>query len=155
MVLLKDEHQTLWDLADSVAKATAPEEIYNKMLGKMVQGFRAGYGTVLWFEDQDALEGLRAKNPLFGHLVPHWSEASSGMHQYLVWMAFQLEGLGCNLQHFNFMPEFIDEVQKRWDLPKTWKLKSQLVFGAPTDGLARKRERTYAPLEERVKVFGS
>ena len=154
VILLKNEHKALWDIADSVAKTTNPEAA-DKMLSKMVSGFRAGYGTILFLEDQDALEGLRAKNPLFGHLVPEWSEASSGMHQYIVWMALQLEGLGCNLQHFNFMPEFTEEVRKRWQLPETWHLKSQLVFGAPTDGLVRNRERTYAPLEERVKIFGS
>jgi len=51
------------------------------------------------------------------------------------------------------MAEFSDEVTKRWNLPESWKLKSQLVFGTPTDGLVRKWDRTYAPLEDRVKVY--
>ncbi|KAK3696617.1 putative nitroreductase [Vermiconidia calcicola] len=153
VILLKNEHKALWDLADEVAKATVPEA-HEKMLAKMIQGFRAAYGTILLLEDQDSLESLRAKYALFGHLVPEWSEASSGMHQYLIWKALQLEGLGCNLQHFNFMPEFTDAVRERWDLPKTWELKSQLVFGAPSDGqMVRKRERTYLPLEERPISF--
>ena len=154
VILLKDDHEALWNIADNKAKSTHPEAA-DKMLSKMIAGFRAAYGTVLFLEDQDALEALSNKNPLFGHLVPEWSEASSGMHQFLVWQALQLEGLGCNLQHFNFMPEFTDEVRKRWDLSRTWELKSQLVFGAPTDGLVRKRERSYAPLEDRVKMFGA
>ena len=153
VILLKDEHTSLWDIADNVAKSTQPDAY--KGLSKMVAGFKAAYGTILFLEDQGSLDALAGKNPLFGHLVPDWSEASSGMHQFLVWTGLELEGLGCNLQHFNFMPEFSNEVSKRWGLPSTWKLKSQLVFGKPTNGLVRKSERTYAPLENRVKMFGA
>jgi predicted oxidoreductase (fatty acid repression mutant protein) len=52
------------------------------------------------------------------------------------------------------MQEFSDDVAKKWDLPSSWKLKSQLVFGKPANGLVRKMPRTYAPLEERVRIFG-
>lgn len=94
------------------------------------------------------------KLTLSSHLVPEWGDVSSGMHQFLTWTALELEGLGCNLQHFNFMPEFSDAVKKQWQFPESWKLKSQLVFGKPVGGLVRKKERTYAPLDERVKVIG-
>lgn len=154
VVLLNAEHDTLWQIADRVAQYIHPET-YNKMLGKMISGFSAAYGTVLWFEDQAALDGLAAKNTLFGGLVPGWGETSNGMHQFIAWTALELEGLGCNLQHFNFIPEFEEEVRKQWSLPETWRLKAQLVFGKPVHGLVRKRERTYLPLEDRVKVFGS
>ncbi len=72
-----------------------------------------------------------------------------------MWTAFELEGLGCNLQHYNFNPDFVNEVLETHNLPKDWKLKSQLVFGTPQDGLKRRAERTYLPLEDRVKMFGS
>ena len=154
VILTKAEHDRLWNLADQTAKTTRSEKEYG-MLQKMIGGFAAAYGTVLWFEDLEALDGLAAKNPMFGHLVPQWGDHSSGMHQFIVWTALELEGLGCNLQHFNFMPEFSKEVSKQWDLPKSWQLKSQLVFGKPEDGLVRKRERTYAPIEDRLKLIGS
>lgn len=154
VILVKQEHERLWELAEQTVK-TSTEEKNHDFLGKMVQGFKGAYGTVLWFEDKEALDGLAAKNPLFGHLVPEWADSSSGMHQFLVWTALELEGLGCNLQHFNFMSQFTDEVLRRWNLPETWLLKSQLVFGKPSDGLKRRKERTYAPLEERVRILGS
>jgi predicted oxidoreductase (fatty acid repression mutant protein) len=72
------------------------------------------------------------------------------MHQFTVWTALEAEGLGCNLQHYNYSPEFANAVAETWHLPATWKLKSQLNFGQPTGA---PKERTYAPLEERVKVF--
>lgn len=53
------------------------------------------------------------------------------------------------------MPEFSEAVTKEWNLPTSWKLNSQLVFGTPVNGLVRKKERTYVPVEERVKVFGT
>jgi len=67
-----------------------------------------------------------------------------------VWTALELEGLGCNLQHYNFNPEFTAEVLEEWKLPKTWKLKAQLVFGTPTGG--PDKVKTFAPIEERVKL---
>ena len=77
------------------------------------------------------------------------------MHQFVVWTAFSLEGMGCNLQHYNFIPEFVDQVLAAWKLPQTWKLKAQLVFGKLKDGkMERKHERTYKPLDERVMVIG-
>jgi uncharacterized protein len=77
------------------------------------------------------------------------------MHQFIAWTALELEGLGCNLQHYNFMQPFVDEVRKVWSVPESWVLHSQLVFGTPADGLKRSRERTYLPLEDRVKVHGA
>lgn len=77
------------------------------------------------------------------------------MHQFIAWTALELEGFGCNLQHYSFMPSFTEKVRETWGLPETWVLHAQLVFGTPVDGLKRSRERTYAPLEERVKFIGA
>ncbi|KIY01829.1 uncharacterized protein Z520_01967 [Fonsecaea multimorphosa CBS 102226] len=153
VVLVKQDHEKLWDIGDAALKSAMPEQAYAALAPK-IQGFRAAYGTVLWFEDQSALDALKEKNPAIQHVIPQWSGHSNGMHQFLVWTALELEGLGCNLQHYNFMPEFRHKVQAEWDIPSTWALHSQLVFGTPADGLKRSRERTYLPLEDRVKMFG-
>jgi predicted oxidoreductase (fatty acid repression mutant protein) len=42
-------------------------------------------------------------------------------------------------------------VLEEWKLPKTWKLKAQLVIGTPIGELS---EKTFKPIEDRVKVFG-
>ena len=69
--------------------------------------------------------------------------------QYLVWLALESEGFGANLQHYS---PLIDEgVAKTWNLPSSWKLDAQLVFGTPT---AEAKEKTFQPLEGRFKVFG-
>ncbi|KIW94164.1 uncharacterized protein Z519_05480 [Cladophialophora bantiana CBS 173.52] len=153
VVLVKQDHETLWDFGDAALKNAMPEQAYAGLASK-VQGFRAAYGTVLWFEDQSALDALKQKNPVLQHVIPQWSSHSSGMAQLIVWAALELEGLGCNLQHYNFMSEFREKVRNEWNIPETWALHSQLVFGAPLDGLKRSRERTYLPLEDRVKMYG-
>ena len=62
VVLLKADHEKLWDIADKHLKATVPEAVY-QALSPRVKGFRAGYGSVLWFEDQAVLNQLREKQP--------------------------------------------------------------------------------------------
>jgi uncharacterized protein len=44
-----------------------------------------------------------------------------------------------------------DKVAETWNTPADWKLKAQLVFGKP---LGQPGEKTFKPLEERVKFFG-
>ncbi|KIW21364.1 hypothetical protein PV08_01944 [Exophiala spinifera] len=154
VILLKQDHEKIWDIGDACLKKAMPEAAYQSLAPK-IQGFKNAYGTILFFEDQAALDTLKSKNPGIQHVIPEWAQHSSGMHQFIVWTALELEGLGCNLQHYNFMPAFSEQVRETWKLPETWELHCQLVFGQPKDGLTRSRERTYLPLEDRVKVFGS
>lgn len=46
VVLLKQEHERLWDIALEIATATAPPEQLEKLYKPRIAGFRAGYGTV-------------------------------------------------------------------------------------------------------------
>ena len=52
------------------------------------------------------------------------------MHQYALWCALEAEGLGVNLQHYN--PLIDTRLETMYDVPPTWSLKSQMVFGKPT-----------------------
>ena len=42
---------------------------------------------------------------------------------------------------------------EEWGIDPSWKMRAQLVFGTPYGG-PRGGEKTFKPLEERVKVFG-
>jgi predicted oxidoreductase (fatty acid repression mutant protein) len=68
---------------------------------------------------------------------------------FLVWLALESEGFGANLQHYS--PLIDEQVAKTWDLPASWKLDAQLVFGTPT---SEPGEKVFEPLENRFKVFG-
>jgi predicted oxidoreductase (fatty acid repression mutant protein) len=154
VILLKGEHEKLWDLAAAAASKTFPPQIYDSLKHKLAE-YKSGYGTVMWFENQTS---FRAIEQLLGPArwagvkdkMPQWSEHSTGMHQYAVWMALSAEGFGCNLQHYS---PFIDSnVQEQWSVPAEWSLKAQLVFGKP---VGPPREKTALPLEERVFMHKS
>jgi len=72
------------------------------------------------------------------------------MTQFAVWTALELEGLGANLQHYN--PLVDQQVTDTWELPKTWELNAQLVFGAPVSDAG---DKTFMDIKERFKVFGA
>ena len=66
-----------------------------------------------------------------------------------VWTALEAEGLGANLQHFNFNPAITAEAKSVFDIPEPWKLKAQLVFGKPQE---EAKDKTFEPIEKRVFV---
>jgi len=47
-----------------------------------IQGFSAGAGSVLIFEDQEALEELGKQQPHGAFAIPEYSGISNGMFQY-------------------------------------------------------------------------
>ena len=183
LILSGSAHTKLWDMGDAMLKQTLPPAAYQGLAPK-VAGFRAAYGTIMFFDDQAPLREMGEKNPAVKDMMGQWSEHASGMVQFagkpilpcdkplmhfvqittdtdltcdnIVWTALSLEGVGCNLQHYNFIPAFMQQVRDEWQLPATWELKSQMVFGQPSKpGFERDgpRPRTYLPVEERVLEF--
>lgn len=53
VILLKKDHEKLWDIAEAILKRTMPDELYQK-LARSVAGYRSGYGSVggsvSWFK---------------------------------------------------------------------------------------------------------
>lgn len=75
------------------------------------------------------------------------------MHQFMLWTALEAEGLGCNLQHYNPLPD--QKTSDVWGIPLEWSLKSQLVFGEPAEGAREKlQEKSMEPIEKRAMFFG-
>ncbi len=147
VILLGEHHNKLWDITREILRKRVPEERFARTAAKM-ESFRSGYGSVLFLEDQSVVEELQSKFPTYKDNYPLWSLQSSGMLQYIVWTALESEGFGASLQHYN--PLIDDAVKKEWNIPESWKLLSQLVFGKPTAPAGNKE---FKPLEDRVKVF--
>jgi predicted oxidoreductase (fatty acid repression mutant protein) len=147
VVLFGEQHDKLWDIAKEELRKIVPEEAFASTEEK-INSFKNGYGSVLYFEDQAVVEGLQEQFALYKDNFPIWSLQSSGMLQFTVWSALEDAGLGASLQHYN---PLIDELVKaEWKLPDKWKLLAQMPFGKP---LAPAQEKTFAPLDSRVKVF--
>ncbi|KAI0430873.1 nitroreductase [Xylaria sp. FL1042] len=151
VVLLNDEHKKFWDLAYDASKASVPPPAFEKAFEPRIKMFRAAYGTILFYESQDALDKIGSKVPMVKAAMPQWSEHSSGMLQYAVWTMLCAEGLGVNLQHYS---PFADApAAKQWNIPADWTLKAQMVFGKPTG--PRLQEKTFEPVEDRMRVYGA
>ncbi|KAG5981147.1 hypothetical protein E4U55_003234 [Claviceps digitariae] len=149
VVLFGPEHDKLWDLTSSTLRAIVPDDKWQHTQDRLT-GFKNAAGTVLFFEDQDAVKAMQAAFPTYADRFPVWASQSAGMQQHLLWTALELDGLGANLQHYN--PLIDEKVAQTWDLPKSWTLNAQLVFGGRA---GEPGEKTFQPLEERVKVFGA
>ncbi|KAJ5153084.1 uncharacterized protein N7482_009562 [Penicillium canariense] len=149
VVLLKEEHQKLWDIALEVVSATSPPEVLEKVYKPRIAGFRAGYGTVLFYEDFAPLKPFGEQFPMIAGKLPEWADHSSGMHQFALWTILEAEGLGCNLQHYS--PMIDARVSELWNVPVEWSLKAQLVFGKPT---GPPRDKAFESLDKRVFIHG-
>ena len=113
-----------------------------------IDGFKNGYGTIMFFEDQTVIEGLQEQFSLYKDVFPVWSLQSSGMLQYTIWVTIEAAGLGASLQHYN--PLIDDEVKAAWNLPEKWKLLAQMPFGTP---VSEPGDKDFLPLDDRFKVF--
>lgn len=148
VVLLGDAHNKLWDMTQEIVLSSIPEgQDTAPTIGKM-DSFRAGYGTVLFFEDYDVVKGLQEAFPLYADNFPVWAEQSSGIASMSVWAAFAENNIGASLQHYN--PLIDAKVAEAWDLPKNWVLRGQMPFGSIE---APAGEKDYMNDEERFRVF--
>jgi len=149
VLLVKEEHDKLWDIAKEVLKAIVPEAQWPSTEQRL-NGFQGGYGTILFFESRSAIKAIQDKFALYADRFPPWAAQSDGMHQFALWAALEAEGLGANLQHYN--PLIDAKVAEKWGIDKDWELNAQLVFGVPT---GKPGEKTFLDLKERFKVFGA
>lgn len=148
VVLFGDEHEKLWQMTSECLQKIVPADSFESTAQKMAL-FKAAAGTVLFFEDDEPVKALQEQFPSYAPNFPIWAEHSNAMHQYAIWTTLAAAGVGANLQHYN--PIIDDEVAKTWQIPATWKLKAQLVFG----GIAAPAgDKSYADLDSRLKVFG-
>ncbi|MDQ0113528.1 nitroreductase family protein [Paenibacillus harenae] len=147
VVLLGGQSDKLWDITRETLRKIVPAEQFASTEDR-INNFSAGYGTILFFEDQMVVETLQNQFTSYADNFPIWSNQSSGMLQFIVWTALEQEGLGASLQHYN--PIIDDEVRATWELPTSWKLIAQMPFGKPT---AQPGGKDINPLSDRVKIF--
>jgi predicted oxidoreductase (fatty acid repression mutant protein) len=147
VLLLGENHNKLWDITKENLRKIVPADKFSSTENK-INSFRNGYGTILFFEDTSVIESLQQQFALYKDNFPIWSQQSSGMHQYVIWTALEIEGFGVSLQHYNELIEA--DVKKEWSIPDNWKLIAQMPFGKPT---AQPDEKQFQPLENRIKVF--
>ena len=146
-LLFGESHQQLWTITKESLRAIVPQEQLSATEQK-IDGFAAGAGTILFFEDQNVIQSLRNNFALYAKNFPVWSEQSSGMLQYAVWTRLAEQQVGATLQHYNEL--IANEVKKTFAIPYNWRLIAQMPFGNIT---AIPKEKTFSPVEQRLIVF--
>lgn len=147
MILLGESHDRLWEITKESLRQIVPTENFSPTEEK-IESFKNGYGSVLFFEDENIVKSLQQQFPTYKKNFPVWSQHSNGMLQYVIWTALTVEGLGASLQHYNEVIE--EKVTENWDIPKGWKLIAQMPFGKP---VANPNDKEFIPLKERVKTL--
>lgn len=148
VLLLNENHKKIWEITKDVLKKIVPEAAFEQTRKKIDGSFASGYGTILFFEDSEVVEGLQKSFASYADKFPSWSQHTSGMHQFAVWTMLEDAGMGASLQHYN---PLIDElVAQQWHINPKWKLIAQMPFGKPA---GEPGEKTHEPLDKRFLVF--
>ncbi|WP_088825766.1 MULTISPECIES: nitroreductase family protein [Listeria] len=147
VILFGESHDKLWNMTEETLRSIVPAESFASTEEK-IASFRAGYGTVLFFEDTEVIEGLQENFALYADNFPIWSEQSTGIAQHSVWVALANAGIGASLQHYN--PLIDDAVQAEFNLPANWNLRAQMPFG---NIVAEPGEKEFIDDEKRFRTF--
>ncbi len=149
VILFGEEHNKLWDITEETLKVIVDDDEKFQATKDKIAGFRAGAGTVLFFEDKGVVRNMQEAAPLYADKFPIWAHQTSAMHQYVIWTALASINVGANLQHYN--PVIDQRVAEAWNIDSDWELNAQMVFGAIEQPAG---DKEFKPVEDRMKVFG-
>ena len=145
VVTMLDHHENVWDITRSALQSIdklSPET------DAKIDGFSDAYGTILFFESSNMIKAMQDQFPLYKDNFPGWAMQANGMLQFAIWTALEDMGLGVNLQHYN--PLIDEDIKKIFDLPDSWDLVAQMVFGEKLEDPAPVPK---IPTGSRVKIF--
>ena len=149
VVLFGEDHEKLWDITEETLKVIVGDDEKFQGTKDKIAGFRAGAGTVLFFEDKGVVRNMQEAASLYADKFPIWAHQTSAMHQYVIWTALASLDIGANLQHYN--PVIDQRVADAWNIADDWELNAQMVFGSIEQPAG---EKAFQPVKERMKVFG-
>lgn len=147
VMTMLDHHENIWHITESALKKVVPADQFAATKEK-IDGFANAYGTILFFESSNMIKAMQDQFPLYKHNFPTWAMQANGMLQFAIWTALEDLGLGVNLQHYN--PLIDEDIKKVFDLPDSWDLVAQMVFGEKLED-APPIEKI--PTGSRVKIF--
>ncbi len=126
VVLYSQQHDALWDVLIEKMKVIVPENAISEVVEK-IEGFKAAFGTILFYENQEIIKALEEKFPSYAHNFQNWSQQSSGMLQFAVWTGLREMQVGANIQHYNELIE--EDVYPLFNIDRKYKLIAQMPFG--------------------------
>lgn len=148
MVLFGDAHKRLWDIAEANLRQIVGDNDFSSTEQKMAS-FRAGAGTILYFEDDNGIKALQEQFAIYADSFPIYAEHTNAMHQYAIWTQLSNLGIGASLQHYSAI--FEQDVAQAFDIPEGWKLIAQMPFGGVA---ASADDKKFGTTDERMMVVG-
>ena len=148
VVVFGEDNVKLWDHVLDVQKDVMEGDMWEMMSGVM-QGAKAGVGTVLFFEDHNTIESTLGKNERADVYKQHHNANA----QYGIWLALTELGLGGSLQHMNigFEQGFDKSVKEMFGLPASYEMIAQMPFGSIE---AEPNPKDHIDSNEQVRVVG-
>ena len=96
VVLFGEDHEKLWQITEDTLRGIVDNEEQFAATKQKMDGFKAGAGTVMFFEDHSVIRDMQAAAPLYADKFPIWSHQTSAMHQYVIWTALASINVGAN-----------------------------------------------------------
>lgn len=126
VLLMGEHHKFFWDIVKDELYKIAFED-KKAQIEQKITGFRAGYGTILFFIDTQITQNLAKTHALFAPQIPTWAEHGNAMLQFMIWTALAQKNIGASLQHYN--PLIDDVIKQKFEIPLDWKFIAQMPFG--------------------------
>lgn len=145
-VLFGEKHLEFWGIVMEVLRKRILADEFRSTENR-INGFAAGCGTLLFYDDTSVTKGLMEKFLPYRDSIPDWAEQANGMLQFAIWTQLEAAGLGASLQHYN--PIIDKDVKDAFLIPSDWRLIAQMPFGVPTEMPV---EKNFEPIERRVIV---
>ncbi|SOC42284.1 nitroreductase family protein [Salinicoccus kekensis] len=147
VVLFDEANDKFWDHIYDVQKNVLEGEMWDMMSGVMT-GAKKGIGTVLFFEDKEAVEVMPAQ----GARQEAYKQNNNANAQYAVWLALAEMDLGASLQHFNVGYEqgFDKGTKEMFNLPESYEMLAQMPFGSVEQEIG---EKEHIDTDVQVKVL--
>lgn len=139
IVVIGEKQNQLWNKVYDVFEGKVPRE--------KIDSFKNGYGTILYFYDEDIVKSLQGQFPIYADEFPNWAIQSSGMLQLSIWSGLKELGIGASLQHYN--PVIDKMVREMFDLPDNYILNAQMPFGGIG---SHPDEKAKEDISNRVKI---
>jgi len=139
VVVLGDKQDELWDNIYEVFEGNVDR--------KKIDSFKSGYGTILYFIDEEVVKALQNQFALYANNFPIWANQANGMLQSNIWTALKELKVGASLQHYN--PIIDKMVSESFDIPESWTLIAQMPFGGITQ---EPDEKEKEDIDKRVVV---
>ena len=149
IIAFGEKHQQIWQITTDILKEKlAKKEETFAVAQNKINKFKAGVGTILFFEDTEIINELKETYAMYAENFSTWSNQANGMLQNNIWTALSQVNIGANLQHYN--PLIDDKIKELFSIPDTWKLTAQMPFGSIE---AQANEKYIEDISTRLKAY--